>query len=124
MSCPYISVRLEKDLLTQQKRFNGTYKYSKQAHGQPSWESLKFNGKSDIYSNAIWKNPKTSNWLIGRVKDIGKNKGKIRGSVISTRATPDKCTVWSYQKGAAWTPKKPTRESGIIVTCIEGKKFL
>ena len=129
LSCLYISVSLEKDLLQQHRSFNGTYKYLKQIDDQPIWRSVIFDGKSGTKYNFIWKpsknciNCKNGEWMIGEMKN-GENP-KIRGN--QCKATPDKCNLWSYRKrntNKDWTQSAPSNESGIHVKCIKGKKFL
>ena len=117
MSCLYISVSLENDLLEQQRSLNGTYKYLKQQiNGLPIWRSIIFDGQSDTKSNAIWKPSKNSalngDWMIGEMEDL--ENPKIRG--IGCKASPDKCIVWKYlnKNNNQWAT---STASGINVKC-------
>ena len=100
----------------------------KQIHGQPIWQSMIFDGKSDTKSNAIWKPSKNftpdGDWMIGEMEEDLQNP-KIRGS--GCEATPDKCMKWSYLKRnntKDWTPWATSTASGLNVKCMKGKKFL
>ena len=123
MSCPYISITLEKDLLKQHEAFNGTYKYLKQIDGQPIWRSLKLSSNNlDTVSNAIWKNGKNSingDWMIGEMKNL--QDPKIRGT--GCKAAPDECKNWIWRTdNNDWTQWKTSRESGINVACMKAGK--
>ena len=64
--------------------------------------------------------------MIGKVEDLENNIGYIsyiRGSGSGSTGTPDTCKFWSYFEGNDWTRSATSRESGINVTCIKGKKF-
>ena len=91
--------------------------------GQPIWQSMIFDGKSDTKINAIWKSSNNGNWMIGEKEDL--QNPKIRGS--GREATPDKCLEWSYLKTndtKDWTPWATSTASGLNVKCMKGKKFL
>ena len=111
---------------------SGIYKYLKHFEEQPIWESVKFDDRHNkLDTHAIWKNPNpnqiNADWMIGKVEDLENNIGYIsyiRG--IRSTGTPDTCKFWSYFVGnynKNWTSFASSRESGINVTCIKGKKF-
>ena len=84
-------VILKKDAKASQSAREGTFERSITVNGKRSWKSK---------DNAIWFNPKSNNWKVGLLKDIGNDIAGLSSSIGSGGNNPYDIPsfYWKYYK--------------------------
>ena len=106
-------VILENDAKASQYTRAGTFERSITVNGKRSWKSK---------DQAIWFYPKTNNWKVGLLKDIGNNIAGLSSFIGSGGNNPYDLPSNDWNYCSTNTEKKWQPSNGnIIIQCIKGK---
>ena len=106
--CAAISVTLENNALVAQSSREGIYHNSSMVNGKASWIST---------SRAIWYDQVFSNWLIGKLDDIGTSMAGIHSHDSSECPFDLPSEKWYYLYDDSWTSAEANE---IHVECLKG----
>ena len=96
---------MENDAKEVEGFFAGRYERSSVVNGKPSY-------KMDDVA-AIWYSTETTDWIIGKIDDLGSDYGGIAVKNIFVGLTDEK-NAWEYVAGGEW---KKAGKNDIIVKC-------